>query len=168
ALLRFARTGAFIALTGIVVFLSQEDDQISAFHIHSRRMTESIARGPCLTCSKNRPSSRRVFSLTNLSVRLEYGVGCKSMMQAVKGVFANQPGRPKPVSATLPPHPISVRTHEPRRSCSSTTGGIRAQSGRERRAGPNRLWHSCQGHIGWHCESRPRAVRTSTRRPGKA
>src|SRR4029077_13714015 len=84
ALLRFARTGAFIAFTGIVVFLSQEDDQISAFHIHSRRMTESIARGPCLTCSKNRPSSRRVFSLTNLSVRLEYGVGCKSMMQAVK------------------------------------------------------------------------------------
>jgi superfamily II DNA or RNA helicase len=40
-------------------------------------------------------------------------LGRKSMMQAVKEIFANQPGRPKPVIQTLPPQPISVRTGSP-------------------------------------------------------
>ncbi len=40
-------------------------------------------------------------------------LGRKSMMQAVKEIFANQPGRLKPVIPTLPPQPISVRTASP-------------------------------------------------------
>jgi hypothetical protein len=34
-------------------------------------------------------------------------------MQAVKQIFANQPGRPKPVIQALSPQPISVRTGSP-------------------------------------------------------
>jgi superfamily II DNA or RNA helicase len=40
-------------------------------------------------------------------------LGRKSMMQAVKEIFAHQPVRLKPVIQTLPPQPISVRTASP-------------------------------------------------------
>jgi alanyl-tRNA synthetase len=40
ALLRFARTGAFIAFTSIVVVLSQEDYQISALHLFVARSSD--------------------------------------------------------------------------------------------------------------------------------
>jgi hypothetical protein len=35
------------------------------------------------------------------------------MMQAVKEIFANRPGRPKPVIQTLLPQPISLKNASP-------------------------------------------------------
>jgi hypothetical protein len=89
------------------------------------------------------------------------------MMQAVKEIFANQPGRPKPVIQALPAQPISVRTGSPVGPAPAPQAESEAKAGGTP-CRPNRLWHSCQGHIGWPCESRPRPARSRTDIPGVA
>ena len=75
-------------------------------------------------------------------------LGRKSVLQAVKEIFADQPGRPKPIIDSAPSQPIPVGgcDYAPSGcgcSHSGTIGRHRSDTFRSRGAGRSRLWHIC-------------------------